>query len=118
VRVALTSVYVRDVDAAYKFYTDVLGFVEKERVPGAPLAVVVSPEAPDGPALLLEPNGNPFGVPPVVFAVDDVRRECERLKRLGVVFRQDPIETDWGVHAIFDDTCGNLVELREGRAAV
>ena len=78
-RVALTSLYVRDVDAAFRFYTEILGFVEKLRLPEAGLAAVVSPEQPDGPALLLEPNGNPIASPPLVFAVADLNGEYERL---------------------------------------
>ena len=59
-KIGMTSVYVGDVDAAFEFYTDVLGFVEKLRVPEAGMAIVVSPEEPEGTALLLEPNGNPI----------------------------------------------------------
>jgi catechol 2,3-dioxygenase-like lactoylglutathione lyase family enzyme len=116
VRVAITSLYVRDVDAAFKFYTEVLGFVEKLRLPEAGLAALVSPEQPEGPALLLEPNGNPIASPPLVFAVADLDGEYQRLIKLGVEFRQAPTETDWGTEAMFDDTCGNLIRLQQHRA--
>jgi predicted enzyme related to lactoylglutathione lyase len=114
--VALTSLYVRDVDAAFRFYTEILGFVEKLRLPEAGLAAVVSPEQPDGPALLLEPNGNPIASPPLVFAVADLNGEYERLVKLGVEFRQAPTETDSGTEALFDDTCGNLIRLQQNRS--
>jgi predicted enzyme related to lactoylglutathione lyase len=115
VRVALTSLYVRNVDSAFKFYTEILGFVEKLRMPEAGLAAVVSPEQPDGPALLLEPNGNPIASPPLVFAVADLHEEYERLTKLGVEFRQAPTDTAWGAEALFDDTCGNLIKLQQHR---
>jgi predicted enzyme related to lactoylglutathione lyase len=123
-KIGLTSVFVRDVSHAFRFYTEVLGFVEKLRVPEADLAIVVSPEDPEGTALLLEPNGNPIaktyqeavygtGLPVIIFMVKDVHREHERLKQLGVAFRQEPTKTEWGTQAIFDDTCGNFIQLHQ-----
>jgi catechol 2,3-dioxygenase-like lactoylglutathione lyase family enzyme len=124
VKIGLTSVFVRDVNEAFKFYTEILGFVEKLRVPEAELAIVVSPDEPDGTALLLEPNGNPIaktyqeaiyqlGLPEIVFIVKDIHREYERLTRAGVVFRQEPTKTEWGTQAVFDDTCGNFIQLHQ-----
>ncbi len=89
---------------------------------GRLLAVVASPQDRNGTALLLEPNANPVartyqeavyaaGLPEIVFSVVDVRKEHDRLKKLGVVFRRTPEATDWGVLAVFDDTCGNLIQL-------
>jgi len=123
-KIAMTGVYVRDVDAAFAFYTDVLGFVEKLRIREARLAVVVSPEQPDGTALLLEPNDSPLaksyqealyqaGVPPIVFGVSHIEEVCERLRQRGVAFRQEPTKTEWGTLALFDDTCGNLIQLHQ-----
>ena len=123
-KIGLTSVYVHDVNAAFKFYTEVLGFVEKLRVPEADLAIVVSPEEPEGTALLLEPNGNPIakayqeaiyreGLPQIVFLVKDIHQDHERMKKLGVVFRQGPTKTEWGTQAVFDDTCGNFIQLHQ-----
>lgn len=121
-KIALTSVFVDDPNKAFTFYTEVLGFVEKMHVPEAYLAIVVSAEEPDGTALLLEPNGNlnaaafqggiyGAGLPVIVFGVADIHKEYERLKGLGVVFRQEPTQTDYGIEAVFDDTCGNLIQL-------
>ena len=123
-RIGMTRVYVRDVSAAFRFYTEVLGFVEKLRAPEADLAIVVSAEEPEGSTLLLEPNASPVaksyqeavyraGLPEIVFFVKDVQSEFERLKRLGVAFRQEPTKADWGTFAVFDDTCGNFIQLFE-----
>jgi predicted enzyme related to lactoylglutathione lyase len=91
-------------------------------MPEAYLAIVASPEDPDGTGLLLEPNNNPIaksyqegiyqsGLPVIVFAVEDVQKEYERLKGLGVVFTKEPTKTDWGTEAVLDDTCGNFIQL-------
>jgi len=124
VKISLTSVFVDDPTKAFKFYTDVLGFIKKMYVPEAQLAIVASPEEPDGTGLLLEPSGNPLaktyqvglyqaGLPAIVFGAGDVQREFERLKGLGVTFRSEPTKTEWGTQALFDDTCGNLIQLHQ-----
>jgi catechol 2,3-dioxygenase-like lactoylglutathione lyase family enzyme len=123
-KIQLTSVIVDDPAKAFKFYTEVLGFVERLYVPEVGLAIVASPEEPNGTGLLLEPNGNPIartfqealfkeGLPPIVFGVADIQNEYERLKQLGVVFRQVPTKVDWGTQALFEDTCGNLIQLHQ-----
>ena len=121
-KIALTSVFVHDPKTAFKFYTEVLGFVEKLYMPEANLAIVASPEEPNGTGLLLEPNDNPLaktyqeglfnsGIPCIIFGVEDIKTEYERMKNLGVVFRKEPIKTDHGTQALFEDTCGNLIQL-------
>ena len=121
-KITLTSIPVHDPIKAFTFYTEVLGFVKRMYVPEAYLAIVASPEEPDGTGLLLEPNDNPIsktfqegvykaGLPIIVFGVDDVQKEYERLKKLGVVFRKEPTKTEYGLEAIFDDTCGNFIQL-------
>jgi len=123
-KIALTSVTVNNPVEAFTFYTEVLGFVKKIFVPEAALAIVASPEEPDGTGLLLEPNDNPIaktfqeavyqaGLPVIVFGTADVQKEYERLKALGVVFRKEPTKTDWGTEAIFEDTCGNLIQIAQ-----
>jgi predicted enzyme related to lactoylglutathione lyase len=123
-KIALTSVPVNSPTEAFAFYTQVLGFSERLYMPEANLAIVVSPEQPDGTGLLLEPNDNPIsktwqdavytaGLPIIVFGVEDIQAEYERMKALGVVFRQEPTTTDFGTIAVFDDTCGNLVQLHQ-----
>jgi catechol 2,3-dioxygenase-like lactoylglutathione lyase family enzyme len=123
-RINITSVLVDDQDKALAFYTDVLGFVKKEDVPlgDAKWLTVVSPEEPDGPELLLEPDTHPAvkpfkqalvedGIPFTQFAVDDVHAEFERLRTLGVRFTQQPAAMGDVTTAVFDDTCGNLIQL-------
>ena len=121
-KIALTSVPVNSPTEAFAFYTQVLGFIERLYMPEANLAIVASPEEPDGTGLLLEPNDNPIsstwqqalhaaGLPVIVLGVEDVQAEYERLKALGVVFRQEPTTTDFGTTAVFDDTCGNFIQL-------
>jgi predicted enzyme related to lactoylglutathione lyase len=123
-RIRLTSVYVDDQRAALAFYTDVLGFTKRHDIPLGTDAwlTVVAPEAPDGPELLLEPSNHPAvqpyrtalvedGIPLVQFAVDDVQAEHSRLTARGVVFTQPPVDVGTAVVAVFDDTCGNLVQI-------
>ena len=123
-KIALTSVFVDDPLKAFKFYTEVLSFVQQTYIPEAYLAIVVSPEQPDGTALLLEPNGNlgakafqegiyKAGLPVIIFGVEDVQKEYEKLKSRGVVFTQEPTKTEWGTQAVFDDTCGNLIQIHQ-----
>ena len=123
-KIALTSVFVDNPIEAFKFYTEVLGFIERVYVPEAYLAIVASPEEPGGTGLLLEPNNNPIaktyqealyktGLPCIVFGVEDIQKEYERLKGRGVVFTQEPTKADWGTHAVFDDTHGNLIQLHQ-----
>ncbi len=123
-RINLASVLVDDQEKALRFYTDVLGFVKKQDVPtGAHRwLTVVSPEAPDGVELLLEPDEHPAarpfkaalvedGVPYTSFAVADVQSEFDRLKAAGVVFTQEPTTMGPVTTAVFDDTCGNLIQI-------
>ena len=123
-KIALTSVFVDDPSKAFRFYTEVLGFSERLYVPEAQLAIVVSPEEPGGTGLLLEPNDNPIartyqesiykaGLPAIVFGVEDVQKEYDRLKGAGVVFSQEPTSTEWGTQAVFDDTCGNFIQMHQ-----
>jgi predicted enzyme related to lactoylglutathione lyase len=123
-RIELTSIFVDDQRAALAFYTGVLGFVKRHDVPVGNdfWLTVVSPDSPDGPELLLEPCGHPAvkpyrdalaedGIPLAQFAVDDVEAEHDRLTKAGVVFTQPPTDIGEHVVAVFDDTCGNLIQL-------
>ncbi len=115
-----------DIDRALAFYRDVLGFVLKSDIPmgEARWLTVVSPEAPDGTELVLEPDAHPAarpfkaalmsdGIPYTSFAVDDVDAEYERLTGLGVRFTQPPTQLGPVKTAVFDDTCGNLIQIAE-----
>ena len=125
-RIELTGVFVADQDQALAFYTDTLGFVKKNDVPVGEFKwlTVVSPENPDGPELLLEPNDNPVsqayqkglheqGIPAHSFSVDDIQAEYERLTSLGVSFMMEPTDAGPVTIAILDDTCGNLIQLMQ-----
>jgi catechol 2,3-dioxygenase-like lactoylglutathione lyase family enzyme len=123
-RIHITSVHVDDQAKALAFYTDILGFVKKHDVPVGEdrWLTLVSPENPDGTQLLLEPDKYPGfaalkeslvtdGIPWTQFAVDDVEAETKRLKALGVTFTQDPVHSGPVTTAVFDDTCGNLIQI-------
>ena len=123
-RIHVTSVFVDDQDKALKFYTEVLGFIKKTEIPlgEARWLTVVSPDDFDGTELLLEPDGHPAvrpfkdalvhdGIPMTSFAVDDVRAETERLRAFGVVFTQEPLQQGPVTTAVFDDTCGNRIQI-------
>jgi len=130
-RIKLTSVYVDDQDKALRFYTEVLGFVKKRDFPVGEFRwlTVVSPEELDGTELLLEPDENPAakafkkaifgqGVPLTAFAVDDIEKEYERMKKLGVYFTQKPTKMGLVTQAVLEDTCGNLIQIyQEAREA-
>ena len=124
-KIHLTSVFVDDQAKALRFYTEILGFVKKHDVPlggEARWLTVISPDEPAGTQLLLEPAGHPAvkpyrdalvadGIPIHQFAVDDVQAEYERLRGLGVAFTQEPLEMGPVTTAVFDDTCGNLIQI-------
>jgi catechol 2,3-dioxygenase-like lactoylglutathione lyase family enzyme len=123
-RIYITSVLVDDQDTALRFYTDVLGFVKKTDIPlgEARWLTVVNPHAPQGPELLLEPDSHPAakpfkaalaadGIPATSFAVEDVHAEFQRLRDLGVRFTQEPVDMGGVTTAVFDDTCGNLIQI-------
>ena len=130
-KIKLTSVSIDDYDKALKFYTEIMGFVKKHDIPlgeGARWITVVSPEEPNGTELLLEPNaGYPAmkalkeslvkdGIPYTAFLVNDVQQEYERMKERGVEFTMEPTNMGMSTAAIFDDTCGNLIEIYQMNA--
>jgi catechol 2,3-dioxygenase-like lactoylglutathione lyase family enzyme len=125
-KIKLTSVSIDDYDKALKFYTDVMGFVTKRDIPlgeGARWITVVSPEDPDGTELLLEPNAEypamkalkeslvKDGMPFTAFEVDDIQKEYERMKKLGVEFTMEPTNMGPTTAAVLNDTCGNLIQI-------
>jgi len=123
-KIALTSIFVDDPLKAFQIYTEKLGFIKKVYMPEAQLAVVASPEEPDGTGLLLEPNSNPIaktyqeqvfqaGIPVIVFGTDNIQADVQRLKQRGVVFRGEPTKTEWGTQVLFEDGCGNLIQLHQ-----
>jgi hypothetical protein len=74
--------------------------------------------------VVLEPDGHPAirpmrealvldGIPVMLFGVDDVRTEFDRLRGLGVRFTQEPFEMGPITTAVLDDPCGNLIQTAE-----
>jgi catechol 2,3-dioxygenase-like lactoylglutathione lyase family enzyme len=125
-RIVVTSVLVDDQEKALRFYSDVLGFIVKDDIPmgEARWLTVVSPQDPDGTELLLEPDGHPAarpfkqalvadGIPYTSFGVDDIDAEFARLRGLGVTFTQEPVAMGPVSTAVFDDTCGNLIQMAQ-----
>jgi catechol 2,3-dioxygenase-like lactoylglutathione lyase family enzyme len=125
-QIKITGIFVDDQDKALKFYTDVLGFQKKHEFPAGKhkWLTVVSAEEPEGVQLVLEPNDgwNPAaktyqqeivraGIPAANFFVEDVEKEYERMKQLGVKFTKEPTKTTGSTIAVLDDTCGNLIQI-------
>ena len=126
-RIGLTSIFVDDQVKAERFYTEVLGLHTKTNAPYGPderRLTVVSPEDPDGFELALHSADDParafqqasraIGRPMMSLRTDDCQREAERLKANGVVFVAEPARREYGgMDAVFDDTCGNLINLHQ-----
>lgn len=123
-KIQLNSVLVENQEKALRFYTEVLGFVKKLDIPVGEFRwlTVVSPEGPDDVQLVLEPNAHPAaktyqraifedGIPATAFSVENIEQEYERMRNLGVVFRSGPTKIGETTIAVFDDTCGNLIQI-------
>ena len=125
-KIVVTSILVDDQQKALRFYTEKLGFVKKTEVPlgEASWLTVVPPGEPDGVELVLEPDSHPAvgpfkralvedGIPFTSFGVDDIHAEYDRLQQAGVRFTQPPVSMGPVTTAVFDDTCGNLIQLAQ-----
>ncbi|MDN5215799.1 VOC family protein [Fulvivirgaceae bacterium BMA12] len=128
-KVTVISIPVRDQEKALKFYTEKLGFIKKLDMPlegGNRWLTLVSQEAQEGPEILLEPAPNHFepskvyqdallaaGIPYTQFDVDNVQSEYDRLTKLGVEFSMKPTEMGTAKVAVFNDTCGNNIQIVE-----
>lgn len=123
-KIIVTSIFVQDQDKALEFYTETLGFVKKHDVPVGEFRwiAVVSPDGQDGTELLLEPNDHPAakeyqmkisadGIPATMFGVEDIHKEYQRLLEKGVKFTMKPTTMGENTIAVFDDTCGNLIQI-------
>lgn len=123
-KIIVTSLFVQDQDKALEFYTNTLGFVKKHDVPTGKYRwiALVSPESEDGTELLLEPDEHPAakeyqkrlladGIPATMFGVEDIHREYDRLVETGVKFTMAPTTMGDFTIAVFDDTCGNLIQM-------
>ena len=123
-KIIVTSLFVDDQDKALAFYSETLGFIKKHDVPTGEFRwiTLVSPDAEEGTELLLEPNNHPAakefqeklfadGIPATMFGVEDVQKEYERLVEKGVEFFMKPTTMGDITIAVFDDTCGNLIQI-------
>ncbi|SDE14315.1 Catechol 2,3-dioxygenase [Paenibacillus sp. UNCCL117] len=123
-KIIVTSLFVQDQDKALAFYTETLGFVKKHDVPMGKFRwiTVVSPDEQDGTELVLEPNDHPAakdyqkkisedGIPATMFGVADIHQEYQRLLDKGVKFTMKPTTMGEFTIAVFDDTCGNLIQM-------
>ena len=123
-KIILTSIFVNNQDDALQFYTEKLRFVEKENVPIGEFKwlTVVSPDDENGTELLLEPNDNSAArtyqreifkqnIPATSFGVDDIEKEYRHLTSLGITFTMKPTQIGNATVAVFDDTCGNLIQI-------
>ena len=129
-KIVMTSILVDDQDKALLFYRDVLGFKLKHDIPMGShrWLTLVSAEQADGVELVLEPDQHPAakpfksalvadGIPFTSFGVDDVRREHDRLNKLGVRFTQPPVVMGPVTTSVFSDTCGNLLQIAQRNTA-
>lgn len=123
-RINLSSVMVEDQEKALKFYTEKLGFTKKTDMSIGEYRwlTVTSPEGPDGVELVLEPMGFPpardyqkalfsAGIPITAFLSKDIQAEYQQLKTRGVIFRSVPQMMGAITSVLFEDTCGNLINL-------
>ncbi len=121
----MCSIHVQDPAAAHTFYTQTLGFETLMAMPEYNLYIIKDPGADDASVgLLLEPSDNPIGaaymnavhdagLPAIVFGVPDVQAEYNRLVDAGVTFKGEPSEDPSGISAVFEDGCGNWVQLHQ-----
>lgn len=123
-KVIVTSIFVQDQDKALEFYSEKLGFIKKDDVPAGEYRwiTLVSPEDQEGTEILLEPNDHPAakeyqkklfadGIPATMFGVEDIHKEYLRLLEKDVQFTMEPTEMGNVTIAVFDDTCGNLIQI-------
>ncbi|NAP01324.1 VOC family protein [Halomonas sp. MG34] len=123
-RIIVNSIFVEDQDKALEFYSETLGFVKKHDVPTGEhrWITLVSQDDQDGTELLLEPNEHPAakdyqqrlfaeGIPVTMFGVADIHEEYKQLVEKGVQFTMEPTEMGNVTIAVFDDTCGNLIQI-------
>ena len=123
-KIKITSIYVNDQEKALRFYTEMLGFVKQADFTQGPFRwlTVASADEPDGVQLQLALNDNPAAhayqqamfeqaKPAVIFYVEDVQQEHDRIKKLGAEFTMAPTKVTGSTIAMLNDTCGNLIQI-------
>ncbi|MBF7017986.1 VOC family protein [Staphylococcus durrellii] len=125
-KIVAMSIFVEDQERAQQFYTEKLGFELKHNIDmGGPMWLTVKESNSTNPVeIVLEPNDNPIakdyqtrlfneGIPATMFATDNLDEEVKDLRAKGVGFTKEPQTMGEIKLAIFDDTCGNLIQLVE-----
>lgn len=125
-KIVVTSILVDDQAKALAFYHYVLGFEPKQDIPMGRhrWLTLTSPNDPHGVELLLEPDAHPAakaykaalkadGIPATSFGVRDIQAEYTRLQASGVQFTLLPTPMGPVTVAVFDDTCGNLIQIAQ-----
>ncbi|HEK1769465.1 TPA: VOC family protein [Pseudomonas putida] len=125
-KIVVTSILVDDQAKALAFYHHVLGFQPKEDIAMGRYRwlTLTSPNDPNGVELLLEPDAHPAAktykaalkadrIPATSFGVRDIQAEYTRLQAGGVQFTQEPTRVGDVTVAVFDDTCGNLIQIAQ-----
>lgn len=125
-RIIATSIFVDDQDKAQQFYTEKLGFKTKHNIEigGGFRWVTVTENSTNTVEIVLEPNVIPIakdyqeglyaaGIPVTMFGVDNLDGEHQALIDKGITFHTEPKEVEGIRYAIFDDTCGNLIQIVE-----
>ncbi|MBX3656605.1 MAG: VOC family protein [Ramlibacter sp.] len=123
-QIKFISVMVADQDKALAFYTETLGFQKCADIPMGSYRwlTVTSPDGIEGVELVLEPMAFPpaqvyqkalfeAGIPATAVITTDIQAEVKKLKARGVVFRGEPQAMGPITAVVFEDTCGNLINL-------
>jgi catechol 2,3-dioxygenase-like lactoylglutathione lyase family enzyme len=123
-QIKFVSLMVSDQEAALRFYTEVLGFAKMADIPLGEdrWLTVVSPDSIEGVELVLEPVRFPpatvyqkalfdAGIPATALISQDIQRDYRELRARGVVFRGEPQSAGIIMTTLFEDTCGNLINL-------
>lgn len=118
------SLMVSDQAHALDFYTRVLGFEKMADIPIGEFRwlTVTSPDGLAGVELVLEPMAFPpskvyqkalhdAGIPATAVMTSDIQADVARLSARGVVFRGTPQRMGPITAVLFEDTCGNLINL-------
>ena len=118
------SIMVDNQDKALAFYTSILGFEKMADIPMGEYRwlTVTSPDGIAGVELVLEPMGFPparayqkalfdAGVPAIALITKDIAADFKRLQARGVQFRGEPKSMGPITAVVFEDTCGNLINL-------
>lgn len=123
-QIKFTSILVDDQSKALAFYTEVLGFRKLSDIPMGEYRwlTVVSPDGVAGAEVVLEPMAFPpartwqtalfeAGIPATAFITNDIDAEYARLSARGVKFRGEPKPMGPIKAVVFEDSCGNLINL-------